>query len=88
MQSWWKLQAQAAALRAQGCILTCALDGTVKVWQFVPDATREKGALVDTTPVYIHPPEDEGASGRNTQACACGLRSAQRLSHKEFTGFP
>ena len=47
----------------------------MKVWQFVPDATREKGALVDTTPVYIHPPEDEGAPGRNTQACACGLRS-------------
>lgn len=65
-----------AALRAQGCILTCALDGTVKVWQFVPDATREKGALVDTTPVYVHPPEDEGAPGRNTQACAHGLRSA------------
>ena len=58
------------ALPAQGCVLTCALDGTVKVWQFVPDATREKGARVDTTPVYVHPPEDEGAPGRNTQACS------------------
>ena len=66
---------------AQGCVLTCALDGTVKVWQFVPDAARDKGARVDTTPVYIHPPEDEGAPGRNTQARSCGLRLARRPPH-------
>ncbi|KAK9842089.1 hypothetical protein WJX81_007917 [Elliptochloris bilobata] len=55
-------------LQWEGCVLTCALDGTVKVWQIVPDASREHGALVDPTPVYVHPPEDEGAPGRNTQA--------------------
>jgi len=59
-------------------VLTCALDGTVKVWQFVPDASRVHGALIDPTPVYVHPPEDEGAPGRNSQARArrCCVHSA------------
>lgn len=63
----------------QGCVLTCALDGTVKVWQFVPDATRENGAKIDPTPVYVHPPEDEGVPGQNSQARSLRTWLVQQL---------
>ena len=39
----------------QDNLLSCSLDGTVKIWQAVE--TPAPGAVLDPAPVYVHPPE-------------------------------
>ena len=41
---------------AQGHLVSCSLDGLVKIWQ--PVETPAPGAVLDIAPVYVHPPED------------------------------
>ena len=38
--------------------MSCSLDGTIKVWQ--PVETPTPGAVLDASPVYVHPPEEPG----------------------------
>ena len=51
-----------AVLPAQGHVISCSLDSTVKVWQMAE--APAPGAVLDTTPVYVHPPEEAASSKR------------------------
>eukprot|EP00208_Stichococcus_sp_RCC1054_P002296 CAMPEP_0206138416 /NCGR_PEP_ID=MMETSP1473-20131121/3309_1 /ASSEMBLY_ACC=CAM_ASM_001109 /TAXON_ID=1461547 /ORGANISM="Stichococcus sp, Strain RCC1054" /LENGTH=420 /DNA_ID=CAMNT_0053531851 /DNA_START=427 /DNA_END=1689 /DNA_ORIENTATION=+ len=42
----------------QDNLLSCSLDGTIKIWQAVE--TPAPGAVLDPAPVYVHPPDTAG----------------------------
>ncbi len=48
--------------KPQGTLMTAGLDGLVRVWQ--PLETPVPGAVLESAPVYSHPPDEEDASGR------------------------
>lgn len=39
-------------------VISCSLDSSVKVWQPVDPPTP--GAVMDISPLYVHPPEEPG----------------------------
>lgn len=54
----------------QGTLITAGLDGLVRVWQ--PLDTPVPGAVLESAPVYSHPPEEEGPGNRvGTPFVAC-----------------
>jgi hypothetical protein len=54
---------------AQNCLLTSALDGNVRVW--VPAENPVEGQVVDPSPAYQHPVEDEFEMHGKRRVCAC-----------------
>ena len=42
----------------QNVVISCSLDASVKVWQPIDPPTP--GAVMDISPLYVHPPEEPG----------------------------
>ena len=61
-----------AAAHAQNVVVSCSLDGRIKVWQRMEAATP--GAVLDASPVYVHPPEEPGHPVRTSYAFLCAFR--------------
>lgn len=70
---------------AQNVVVSCSLDGTIKVWQ--PVETPTPGAVLDATPVYVHPPEEPGHPVRLNPICTPVCHSAikQLLNFQVFS---
>lgn len=56
------------AWAGQNCLLTSALDGNVRVW--VPAENPVEGQVVDPTPAYQHPVEDEFETPGKRRVCS------------------
>ena len=50
-------------LCVQSHIITCSLDGTIKVWNAIEPASP--GAVLDVNAAYVFPPEDPGKPVRH-----------------------
>ena len=48
---------------AQGFVISCSLDATVRVWPVLE--APAPGAVLDPTPAYTHPPEEDAATVRS-----------------------
>ncbi|KAK9909034.1 hypothetical protein WJX75_006342 [Coccomyxa subellipsoidea] len=47
----------------ENVVISCSLDSSVKVWQPVDPPTP--GAVMDISPLYVHPPEEPGRPAEN-----------------------
>ena len=54
---------RASHLRAQGFVISCSLDATVRVWPVLE--APAPGAVLDPTPAYTHPPEEDSTGVRS-----------------------
>ena len=51
----------------QSHIITCSLDGTIKVWNAIEPASP--GAVLDVNAAYVFPPEDPGKPVNTPHPC-------------------
>jgi len=65
--------AASPVLGLQGYLLSCALDGSVKIW--APMETPQPNSVLETTPNYSHPPSSE-----NGQVCKQSVAPAATVS--------
>lgn len=56
-------------LGLQGYLLSCALDGTVKIW--APMENPQPNAILETAPNYSHPSTSENGQVRKLCTAAC-----------------
>lgn len=73
---WLTASNSTASIRCglQGHLVSCSLDGTIRIWQ--PVETPAPGAVLDISPVYVHPPDDTTGQVGCCRAASCQIAPA------------